>query len=632
MKSESATYDQAVADYGWFKYSAKRGKEVSQRTHKRMIREGEIFGLKVLRSGARFTLIFPDMPHVDFPLDKKTGENLMDNSTKLRKLPEIAQREGRAKAAGVRTAERQLAKKNFDNARFAPRTVPNEYANGIDFSNYQWRIVDETNYRIKHTKGNELVPRNELIGVRFLRDSKGGVVINPQGMYLKLTTDEYDKLIADTMLLPIQEWPNGSLTDEDVKDYRKNSKKARIRTESEKREGQRLEKRAEKLAQQIEARTVREESKTRNKEEQAKYDEMRTKIRNGEMEDPSKKARTFESDVEAIPTVRLKNQIKKILQEEDLLEEEEIDADEFAEEQAIDMDDELAPLYDILATSPFAADSLGIEKVVGSLFGDHDDSENMADSDFDLSDVEDDEPDDEEEEAPAPKVKPKGKKKPVEETEEEDPEAEEDDSEEEDPEAEEGDEEDEDPDAEEDPEEEEEEEDPDAEEEDDSEEGDEEEDPEAEEDDSEEEEEDPEAEADVDETGDDEEVDEDVLNAEQEAAETAKKFAQENKNTPTTSSNAEEGDVIQLKADAKLKRDWLVLKVSSHKSSDSIVIYTLYDITNSPEEVRQIRINRARKQSLFDIATHVKDMKPNIFNRVYDMTEDYEVNKEPIVS
>jgi len=661
MQSLSATYDEAISDYNWFKYTGQRGKEVSERTHKRMIREGDIFGVKSLKSGSRFTLIFPDMPHINFPLDKKNGNQILEKATKLRKLPDIAQREGRAKVRGIKSTERQLQRKNFDNSRFAPRTVPNEYKNGIDFSNYQWRIVSTPLVEVQHTKGKERLTKNEMIGLRYIRDAKGGVLINEKGMYLKLSPENYDKLVAETLVMPIQDWPNGTLTDEDVKRYRVASKKEKQRSQAEMREGARLEIRAEKLAREIAARDAKRSAKENVRAEQERYDEMKDKIKSGEMEAPGPKPRVYDTDEEAIPTVRLRNQVKRILEEEtldeedDIHEEEEILESELEAEEENEEDDLFAPLGDILTSRPFASDNMGIDSVLGSLFGEGDDSEHV-DSDFDLSEVEEeDEPEDEEEQAPPSKVVRKKDKKAAPVDEESDDEESEDDSEEEeedetDPDAE-DDSEDEEEDSEEDEseaEEEEEAEDDGDEEEEDSEEDseeddseeeseDDEEDPDAEEseDDSEEEEEEEsedETDPDVDETSADEETDEDVLNAEQEAAEIAKKKAAENKGTPEKLADPEPGDVVVFKADESQKRKWVVLRESSHKSSDSIIVYTLYDLTNSPDEVRQVRINKARKQSLFDIAEHVEDMKPTLFGRVYDMAEEFEVNREPIVS
>lgn len=645
MLSQSATYEEATRDYNWFKYTGTRGKEVSERTHKRMISEGDIFGVKSLKSGSRFTLIFPDMPHINFPLDKKNGNLILDRATKLRKLPDIAQRDGRAKARGVKTTERQLQRKNFDNARFAPRTVPNEYKNGIEFSNYQWRIVPTMNLTIQHTKGREVLQKNESIGMRYIRDAKGGVLINEKGMYLKLTPENYDKVISETLVMPIQDWPNGSLSDEDVKRYRADSKRLKHRTQMELREGARLEQRAEKLAQQLALQDAKRSEKENARAEQQRYDDMKEKIKRGEMEAPAPKVRAYDTDENAIPTVRLRNQIKTILHEEELLEEDDLDAQlaaEEIEEEANEVDDMFAPLEDILAARPFASDNDSIDNVLGSLFG-GDDSDDIGDADFNLSDVDDEDPEDEEEAPPVSKVKRKGDKAKAEkaapeETEEESDDENSDDEEESEEEETEDDSDDTDS------------EDDDSEEESDDEESDDEEEEDSEEDDEETEEEDADSEeeedseddeeesddsddaADVDENSADEEEDEDVLNAEQEAAEIAKKKAAENKGTPEKLADPEPGDVVVFKADEKLKREWVVLKESTHKTSDSIIVYTLYDLTNSPDEVRQVRINTARKQSLFDIAEHVKDMKPTLFGRVYDMAEEFEVNKEPIVS
>ena len=628
MYSLSATYEEAIQDFNWFKYTGQRGKEVSERTHKRMIRDGDIFGIKSLKSGSRFTLIFPDMPHINFPLDRKNGNAILEKATKLRKLPDIAKREGRAKARGIKTTERQLQRKNFDAPRFAPSKIPNEYKNGIEFSNYQWRIVPELSITVTHTKGREILKKNAMIGMRYLRDAKGGVVINEKGMYLKLSPENYDKLVTETLVMPIQDWPNGSITDEDVKAYRADAKKAKHVSQVEAREAARLEKRAEKLAQEMTLRESKRAAKENARAEQERFDDMKEKIKRGEMEAP--KAKAFDPEEQAVPTIRLRNQIKSILAEEELLDEEE----DLAAEDIIDeidenekFDDLFDRLSDILVARPFASDNLAIDSVVGSLFGEGDDSENIEKGDFDLSDVEEEEDDEEEEEPKPSKVRSKKAKPAPEETEEEDPEAEdgsEEDSEDED-------------DSEEEEDDSEDEVDPDAEDEDD---------PDAEEEDSEEEEDDPDAEDTedevdpdaedstdaVDENDSSEETDEDVLNAEQEAAKIAKKKAEENKGTPAKLADPEPGDVVVFKADEKLKRKWVILKESTHKSSDSIVVYTLFDISNSPDEVRQVRINKARKQSLFDIAEHVEDMKPSLFSRVYDMAEEFDVNKEPIVS
>lgn len=648
MHSLSATYDDAVGKFAWYTFDGPRGREVTQRSHKRMIKKGDVYGLLATRGGARYTLIFPDMPHVEFPADRNTADFLMDRSKKMRKPPEIAQRQGRAKAAGVTTIERQLARKSFDNPRFAPRRVPVESVNGINFENYQWRIVPDANYKLRHSKGLQTFSRNELIGLRFLRDSKGGIVINPEGLYLKVPTEDYDMLVANSNVLPYPDWPQGHLSEEDVMEYRRASKIAHRRTAAEEAESRRLAARAERIAVKTEAKLLRNKEREASRAEEQRLAEMRAKVRSGEMEAP--RAKVLNEDDLLPKPVKLRSRVRRILQEE-ILDDEDLEFDEALVEHETEEDEQLANLF---GSSPFVADVLNIENSVAKMFGKDDDDELPEDDDgaFDMSDI--DEPEDDEEPPARSKVRKKQKgTAPVAAS----PEATEDDSddpdessddeedvdlddvEEEDDEDVESDESEEDTDEEsddetEDDEDAEDEEDPDAETDDDSDvedsDADEEEDEEAADGDGDDDADTSDA---VEETDEDDAEDDDVAAAEDEAAKTAREVAAANASPAgSAASEAEEGDVVRFKADAKLRRDWVVLKISTHNASDNIVVYTVYDITNSPDEVRQVRVNRARKQNLFDYCEHIKDMTPKLFNRVLDMAEDYPVNREPIAS
>ncbi|WOL24385.1 hypothetical protein fHeYen902_039c [Yersinia phage fHe-Yen9-02] len=632
MHSLSASFEDASSLFAWFTYDGPRGKEVAQRSHKRMIKQGDTYGLKPLKNGTRYTLIFPDMLHVDFPIDMKTGQFLIERSKKLRKTPDLNARTGRAKASGIRSIERQLARKTFDAARFAPTKIPRESVNGADFSNYQWRMTEVPNYKIRHSKGQITLPKNELVGMRFLRESKGGVLINQDGLYLKLPVEDYDRVVSETRLLPIQDWPNGNISVEQILDYKKGIRRAVKRSAAEEREALRLAERAKQLEKKQQAKDLRRADRERIAARQAELDDIAGQIERGERTPTVYK-------VEEEPTLTVKR--RKII--EDAFAEEELSED--LDEEEIELDNEHVEtpeeieLGDLFENSAFAADTLNIEGTIGSLFGLSDDAEEETDPLFNLDDVE--EPEDDEAVAAKKNVRAKAKGKkaakalpsveaaPDEEADDtadaEEVDAEEVDAEEVDADEEEVDAEDEEVDSE-----------------------DEEVDAEDEEVDSEDEEVDSEDDtADDEDTTDEEDdtsevVDEtdpviaedpDVAAAEDEAMKAAKAYAEQNKNTPSSkAAEPEEGDVIRFKADAKLKRDWVILRASSHKASDNIVVYTVYDITNSPDEVRQIRINRARKQSLFDIAEHIKDMKPAMFNQVYDMAEEYEVNKDPISS
>lgn len=626
--SVSASYQDAVSKYAWMKYTGPRGKEVAQRTHKRMIREGDIFGILPLRNGGRYTLIFPDMPHVDFPLDKATGLFLMERASKLRKVPDVVNRDGkRTKTAGAQTLQRQLMRSQFDAARFSPRKVKSEAVYGIDFDNYQWRMVASPEYPVKTSKGITKLYKNDMIGVRFLRQGKGGIVINSEGMFLKVDDAQYDLLIHDTNILPMNDWPKGTVDVDTIKAYRRVVRRARRRSQEEQEEATRLANNAKVLEQKQQRKELQKEARKKALERSAEMRDLRNKVKSGEIEAPRAEVRTVYED-----GIDRRGKRIRVVEEEIL--------DDEIEEVGIDLDLDEQKLEDILSRSPFAGDAFNIEDSVGSLFG-GDDSEDHEEPSLDLSDI--DEPEEDEEDTPPPKVRAKGKKAspaPAEEEDEEEEPSENEDT------FEDGGEEEEDTDVEEDSD------DSDT---DDSDEGDDSDDEsvddddaddggadsegedDAEGDDSDEDTSDAEDDADasdaVDETSADEDTDSDVAAAEQESKETAKKIAAANKSTPSArAEEAEEGDVLQFRADAKLKRDWVVLRVSTHSKSDNIVIYTLYDITNSPDEVRQVRVNRARKQNLFDYAEHVKDMAPKLFNRVLDMAEDYPVNKDPIAS
>lgn len=626
MHSVSATYDDAVNNYAWFTFDGPRGREVTQRSHKRMIKNGDVYGLLALRNGSRYTLIFPDMPHIDFPLDKAAANFLIDRSKKMRKVPDIVQRSGRQKAAGVATMERQLARRQFDAPRFAPRKIPVESSHGVDFSNYQWRIIEQPNYKIKHTKGIETFLHNDVIGVRFIRDFKGGIIINQDGMYLKVPTEEYDRIVTESKLLPFQDWPVGTLTADEVKAYRREVRKLKQSTAVEKAASARLAQRADRLAIKLAQKELRKSEREARQTEDQRMAEMRRKVRTGEMAAPGP---TPVQHLDPVFSTELRRGVRRLLREERIEDDEPLDLTEvMRDEETLELDQ----ISDILSTNPFGADSLGIEDSIAKLFGRDDSVDDSIDEDdgaFDLSDI--DEPEDDEEEPPAkPKVRKKGtapvaaSPEATEDDEEADDSSEEDDSSDEesqdDEDFENGDDE----------------EDPDDSDVDDADSADE--DPDEDEDAaSDEDDEADDSDADVvdavDEADADEDEDPDVAAAEEENAKTSQDYAKQNSNpVGSKASEAEEGDIVQFKADAKLKREWVILRVSTHKASDNIVIYTVFDLTNSPDEVRQVRINRARKQNLFDFCTHIKDMTPKLFNRVYDMAEEYPVNKEPIAS
>lgn len=622
VKSLSATKDQAK-EFSWFSFGGTRAVEVSQRTHKRKIEKGQKFGLRPAR-GNKYYLIFPDMVHVDFPIEAKVGQSLMKRSTNLKKVPKLTDSSDGVKAKGVKSAMRQMMKTQYDSPRFQPKNVKSEKESGYDFSSYQWRQVVELKDKVKHSKGQEYLFRFDKIGLRFLKDTRGGILIRPDGLRIMLNTEEYDRIVQAAPVLPIKEWPNGTLSHADVLAFKRNQATKEKLDTQEMREARRLEQLALKNEKAKQARDIRAQNKEKLEQEKIDLEELRRKLK----ENPIKPAERTEEDI-------LRDHRSSVEGEDDDATFFESEYEEDIDEEELDFeytpeDDSDFDLDDIFKNRQFSADSIGIEDTFKSLFGEADEVKEGVDPDFDMSGL--DEEDEDEEEPKEKAVKRKKGKKDKQEPEE----SEEEDSSEEEPDDLDDDEDDDgdidgddlDEDA---PEEE-----PDDLDDDEDDDGvidgddlDEdapEEDGESSEDEDEESDED---ELDEAESDDSEDEDEDAAKASDEEAKLAKKYAAENKKTPSKAGDAEEGDVLNFKSDSQ-KRDWLLVKVSNHSASANIIVYTVYDLSTSPEEVRQIRINKGRGQSIFDIAIHIKDMKPNLFNLVYDAVEFYDVNKDPI--
>lgn len=600
--SISATKDQAEEEYTWMQFDGARGREVSQRTHQRKISKGTVFGIKSLRNGARFTLIFPDLLHINFPLTKEEGMFLLDRSKK-QAVPELAERNAR-KTRGVQSAKRQQLRRDFGAPRFSPNVVPAEMTHGIDLENYQWRLVTDK-LVVTHTKGREVFLKNELLGLRFLQTSKGGIVVNREGLFLKVSSETYDAIVQATTLIPIQEWPNGFIDVESMKMYKRDRVQAARNALRDTSEAIRLQHKAERLQQQASIRLEKAEKREREREEEERLESVRQKLKSGQMQPPERPL------LEELPPELNKEKIKmgqRLLSDADLLLEEadaiEEEVDDFIKSKpdlmyTNDDDSTEAPdeydLASILVVRPVAAPMYDVQSVFDALFNGKDEADAGDDvtPEFDLSGIDSDE---EEEDA--------------------------DDEETDDPDGGEGDDSDED---------------------DEDDESDDDESEEADDgtgDDSEDESEDDDADEDEsedqdgagdseDDSGDAEDADAAIAEKE---AKIAKRYAANNNNVPRSSKELEEGDVVIFNNDKKLRREFVILNVSTHESSDNIVVYRLYNLTDAPDNVSIVRVNRARGQSLQDQAQHVKDLKPGVFNRVYDIAEDMDVDKSPIIS
>lgn len=229
FESLAAAYDDATTRFSWYEYQGKPF-QVSSRKHRREVNSGAVYGVRQVKGG-HYYLILPEMYHVDFPVDKALGDRVISNSTKTTQ-PEIERYEGtRApKAAGLRMLQRVLANTQFDAPRFKVKGVTVENKAGINFSNYQWRVLNVLRVKLRHTKGYEDFISGDQFGVRFVKPALGGFVVNKDGMYLKVSADDYDELIANSLVMPVGEWPSGSLSPDQMQEYIDNKQARERRT------------------------------------------------------------------------------------------------------------------------------------------------------------------------------------------------------------------------------------------------------------------------------------------------------------------------------------------------------------------------------------------------------------------
>ena len=273
MLSESAAYDDAMSRFVWKTYHGKPI-ELTQRKHKRQIKEGDLYGTRLVRGG-NYYLIFADAYHVDYPIDASVFERI-DSKAQEAKTPQLEQYAGaRApKSAGLKMLARKLRETDFDAPRFTLKGVKRESANGVDLSNYQWRIVEPMQLRVRHSKGYETFIRGDIIGMRFLKESRGGYVVNRDGLWVLVKSDEYDSIVDSTKMLALQDWPTGMLTADALSEYKTNKADTVKRTASEKREAQLMEERANRYAEKLAAREAREAKRLADRKRKAELGQL----------------------------------------------------------------------------------------------------------------------------------------------------------------------------------------------------------------------------------------------------------------------------------------------------------------------------------------------------------------------
>jgi len=552
---------------------------------------------------------------------------------------------------------RKLRATDFDAPRFTLKGVKRESANGVDLSNYQWRIVEPMQLRVRHSKGYETFIRGDIIGMRFLKESRGGYVVNRDGLWVLVKSDEYDSIVDSTKMLALQDWPTGMLTADALSEYKTNKADTVKRTASEKREAQLMEERANRYAEKLAAREAREAKRLADRKRKAELGQLvrdaSERIKVSEMR-PMSDAEYREMKAGTQPTFASTVDASVI--------ESDFDDNEFDfEEKDVQPDNEHV-----------IADNAGLMDTLDIALGLDDDSREVGDdADHDLSNVpEEKDADTIDDDLSKGRKKVKDPKSPdakvskdssdgevAESDDEEEDDLDEDSSdadaalEDEDL----GDEDEDDEDAgsddgfdddEEDEPEEGDEDDLDEEDDSDDEEDDSDEDLEGDDgfDDEEDLEDDSEDDSEEDLEGDigdedldpSEDADENIGSDEEDPVDNEPEDVDDSDagdaKTRKSAKEAEEGDIITFHDDVKRARSWVILDVEPHKANDRILVYTLYDMAGKKEEIRQVRVNTAKGQHILDMCDLVGQVKPKEFSSLQAKTEDYDLNKEAISS
>lgn len=270
--SESAKYDQ-LDDYTWYTYRGRSKVNVVLRTHKRIISDGDIFGIRQTRTGGHY-VILPQMYHVDFVVDRPTANRLINNSDPV-KRPKIQNLADANTGKIIRQAAADIAAANslnrqWDSPRFKAARVVNESSGKIDYANYQWRkITKDEGFKLKKADKSVHYKRNMIVGMRFIKPATGGIIIDQDFNRFVLSTENYDTIINGSTVLPKTRWPDGGFSKEQSEAARQEEQLAQKQKRAEERRLLREQENAVKRKAEKEERERRaEERRERKKREQ----------------------------------------------------------------------------------------------------------------------------------------------------------------------------------------------------------------------------------------------------------------------------------------------------------------------------------------------------------------------------
>jgi len=574
-----------LPQYNWYTYKGLRTKKMESGNFDISIPPKAVFGIKPIR-GNRAYLIFPDKYYVAYPIAENDLVNLVKRSHK-RKAPRIEDvRAGRGnKNSSPRAPRRPIENPNtrvYDPAadryyptRNASRPVP-ESKHGVFFQNYQWRKLNVPKFKYSKTLDKFFeMEKGQVFGLRFLKESRGGVIAFPDGTSWAIPTDKYDYLVENSPLLPLNKWLKGKVTLDEIKRLKKDKEISKALQEKEAREKIREAKREAKRKRLEEI-----QRKKLEKQEKARKEALRL----AGMKDSAPAIYAPVKDMDDIvieeSSKRMQDKEKVVSDLDDMAADDDgdFDFDDLDDFDNVDLEDDDIIDEDEIVSVDADSDAIG-QSLDTEIDGMREELSQSMEEDEDEEDEADFE--DEDEELP---------------DDEEDPDIEEE-SELEEPEEE----------------------------------------TEIEDDPDDEVQEDTEEVEEIEEDESEEPVDLDDIEQESyEEDEDAELAEEEDDSEPVEDVEEtkayEEGDVIQFKDDTTEQREYLILDIYPLKKNDAITVYKVYDITNDPMEYQTVRISSKTNQSIEKEADFVRKLNPKEFTKYFNNMENYDKSNEPITS
>lgn len=296
MLSLSAKFEDLPL-YNWFRYNGTRKRTVVGPRGELVLETGKLFGVREMRTG-NIMLLDPDAYHKKYVVDSKELKSILAkaDTAKAPKLNNIREEGGRA----PRTPKAEVASDNrkWDAPYFKPARELNadEARKGVSFANYQWRTIKEPLKIKKSAAVTFMFQRKHVIGVRFIRPSIGGIVIDREGRRFSVTEKQWDEMLSSTAVLPKNKWPEGGFTAKQMKEVIESDKQV-----------QKDQKRNELLA-------LREIEKAA-KERDAELAAQKRKQRKEELERIGRTAVTKPTTIEQIEQAK-KSAVKVLTEEE----------------------------------------------------------------------------------------------------------------------------------------------------------------------------------------------------------------------------------------------------------------------------------------------------------------------------